>query len=265
MGIMLAALAEKKLPPEDWIIDGLLTRRNTGFIIGPSKEGCKSWLLLDASWNLSEGLPIWGTTNLKPGKPLRTVYFTQEDTEKNIQDRVLAHINAGKQAVATNVYLVPKNLNNKLDTPEGIVRIKRELDEAMKQMGKIDLVMFDPMRRMHDGNENDSQFIAQLWKPLEGMHNDYDCATLIAHHITKPPREREGYNPGDPYNGRGSGDIYGGGDAFVVIEPKELSPDGKSYRLLKAHFQSKRGEQMPPAKLKVNFFTGIVDYLGVCT
>lgn len=124
------------------------------------------------------------------------------------------------------------------------------------------MVVLDPMRRFHGGEENDSSTIAMFWERLAAIHNDYKCATIVSHHIKKPPNDRSEYDPTDPYQGRGSGDIYGGGDAFVVNVPGALAPDGKSWRQVRSYFESKRGEQIAPAALKISFATGKVTYLG---
>ena len=261
MAINVIDLSSKVLPTDDWIVNGLLTRRNTGFVMGQPKKASKSWLLLSAAWSLSEGLPLWGVPTLTTPRPMRSVYFTQEDPEADIQKRVLAHINGGGRKPNDRLWIVPKNLNIKLDTKQGRDLIARELDQVAK-VGPIDLVMFDPMRRMHDGEENDSATIAKLWHYIEALHNDYGCATLISHHTVKPPSDRSEWDPTDPYHGRGSGDIYGGGDAFVMVVPGPLAPDGKAWRRVSVHFESKRGEQLPHAELKVWFRTGQVEYLG---
>jgi RecA-family ATPase len=262
MAISVSALKDKPLPTNDWIINGLLTRKNTGFLMGPPKRAAKSWLLLAAAWNLSEGFPIWGMSYLSPPRQMRVVYFTQEDTEADIQKRVLIHINGGRREPNDRLWLVPKNLNIKLDTQLGEGLIKRELDSVVAQAGAIDLVMLDPFRRMHDGDENDSSVIAKLWRTLEKIHNTYDCSTLIAHHVKKPPNDRSAYDPTDPNQGRGSGDIYGGGDAFVMVVPGPTAPDGKSWRQVTLHYESKRGEQMPPTIHRVWLTTGQVQHTG---
>jgi RecA-family ATPase len=241
----------------DWIIKGWLSRKNSGFIMGQPKKCAKSWLLLDAAWSLGEGNPVWGVGALMPPRPLRTIYFTQEDSEGDITKRMLAHLGAGRPP-NDRVWIVPKNLNMVLDTPEGRKLIEDELDSVRETAGAIDLVMFDPMRRMHHGEENDSATIAKLWRVIDIIHSRYDCATLISHHVKKPPSDRSGHDPTDPFEGRGSGDIYGGGDAFGMVVPGKLAPDGKSWRQVIVHFESKRGEQMPPAELRVDFTTGRV-------
>jgi RecA-family ATPase len=262
MAISVLEFQSRPLPTNDWIIEGLLTRRNTAFIMGQPKKATKSWLLLNAAWSLSEGKAIWGIEQLHPTAPLRTVYFTQEDTEEDIQKRVMLCIGEGHRVPNDRLWVVPKNLNIKLDTPEGRYIIKRELDSVVEKAGPIDLVVFDPMRRMYIGEENDSSTIAQLWHWLEGIHNDYNCSTLISHHIKKPPNDRSTYDPTDPFTGRGSGDIYGGGDAFVMVVPGEMSADGVSHRLLNLYFESKRGGQIPSARLKMRFTDGQVECLG---
>lgn len=244
----------------DWIIPGLLTRGNTAFMMGPSKKACKSWLVLAAAWNLGEGLAPWGLQKLKPAKAMRTVYFTQEDTEDNITDRVKNHIINGGRKSSDKVWIVPKNLNIKLDTADGRKLIKEALDEVREEAGDIDLVCFDPMRRIHGGDENDSSVIARLWETIEGIHNDYNCGVLITHHIRKPPNDMKNWDPSDPYVGRGSGDIYGGGDAFIMVVPGVLKRREQTRRVT-TYFESKRAAEMAPTELMVNFNTGQVDFI----
>lgn len=260
MAMSLEELVRLEAAPQDWIVPGWLTRGNTGFVFGQPKKACKSWLLLAAAWDLAEGKPVWGVAGFKPPQPMRTVYFAQEDTEENIKERVMAHVGAGREAANDRLWIVPKDLNIKLDTREGKGMVQKELDSVLERAGKIDLVMFDPMRRMHSGNENDSETIGKIWNVIDLIHKRYEgCATLISHHTVKPPhgKEAEGFDPTDPYTGRGSGDIYGGGDAFAVVLPGKLSSD-RMERGVMVYLESKRGQQLEPAFLNVNFGTGAV-------
>lgn len=261
MPLSLLDLQQRPQPTVDWIIPGFLTRQNTAFIMGPPKRSAKSWLMLSLGWGLAEGLPLWNVPGMTPIKPMRTVYFTQEDTEDNIHSRVRAHFEGAKRQPNDRLWIVPKDLNIKLDTPIGRGLIQAQIDAVVKQAGEVDLVMFDPMRRIHNGNENDSETIAEIWDVIDRIHKRYGCATLISHHTVKPPKEKEMWDPTDPFNGRGSGDIYGGGDAFVVVVPGPIAADG-TWRQVTAYFESKRDEQRPPAKLRVRFKTGEIEYLG---
>jgi RecA-family ATPase len=234
-----------------------------GFIIGQPKKAAKSWLILDMCWSLSEGKPVWGVKRSQevdagylfvPPKPLRCVYFSQEDTEDDAHDRIIAHLGLNRQ-VNDGFWVVPKNLKVCFDELSGQAEMQRELDEVAKMdsTGKcerpIDLVCFDPMRRLHHGDENDSRTIGKMWEVLDRIHRRYGCASLFSHHTVKPPRDGSFYDATDPFVARGSGDIFGGGDAFMTVVPKTRTPD---YQTVSMFFESKRGRPLNPAMLKVN-------------
>lgn len=255
--------ARERIAP-DWIIQGWLKRGNTAIIMGQPKRACKSWLLLDLCWSLSEGEPIWGVkradgTPIFPTKQMRSVYFTQEDTEDDIHDRVMAHVGGGRNT-NDRLWIEPKNLQIAFDTVEGRKLIQKKLDEVRERAGAIDLVAFDPMRRMHHGDENDSKTIVEMWAVLDRIHQRYGCATILTHHIRKPGQDRTGWDPTDPFVGRGSGDIYGGGDAFINVVPGRGTEES---RVVGLYYESKRGKPLPPSQLKVTFETGRVEFLGV--
>lgn len=257
MALNIAHFKDRERPEPDWIIPNMLKRGNTAFIIGQPKRATKSWLILDACWSLSEGKPLWGIKRSMVGsayqfvgsRPMRCVYFTQEDTEDDVHDRIIAHLGLHRQ-ITDRLWIVPKNLRIVFDTIAGQQLMQNELDSVVSASGPIDLVCFDPMRRMHQGNENDSQVIAKIWEVLDRIHTRYKCATMIAHHIKKPPLDKSGYDPTDPFVARGSGDIFGGGDSFMTIVAKDRTAEWQKVAM---YFESKRGAPMNPVMLKVNF------------
>lgn len=260
MAKSLQELRERERTAPDWVVSGLLKRGNTMLLMGPPKKGAKSWLVLGLCWDLAEGKPVWsirksdGSALFPTTRPMRSVYFTQEDTEDDIHDRVLNNINGGRTA-NDRLWIEPKNMQLAFDTVEGRRLIQARLDEVRERAGAIDLVAFDPMRRMHHGDENDSKTIVAMWAVLDKIHQRYGCATLMTHHIVKPPKDKTGWDPTDPFIGRGSGDIYGGGDAFAMVVPGKGTEDSRSVGV---YFESKRGKPLPPAHLKVTFSTGTI-------
>lgn len=256
--ISVAELAARPRATADWIVQGLLKRGNTLVMMGQPKKAAKSWLLLDMAWSLALGECVWGMKWLVPPKPMRTVYFTQEDTEDDIQDRVMAHIGAGRRT-SDRLWIVPKNLQAVLDTVEGKQLVQAQLDRVRDSAGAVDLVVFDPLRRMHHGDEDSSEVMVGLWGTIDRIHRRYGCATALAHHIRKPPQDKRGYDPTDPFIGRGSGDLYGGGDAFVMVVPRQGTEE---WRRTGLYFETKRSRQLAPAEVKVVFGTGRVEWLG---
>ena len=252
----------------DWILPGLLKRRNTGFVIGPPKRACKSWLLANLGWDLAEHKPLWGITHSKDGpvflasRPMRTVYFTQEDTEDDFQDRSQLMFNAGR-TVNDLLWIVPKNLKMLLDSPTGFQVILNEIGGVVTKSGPVDLVLFDPMRRMHAKSENDSEIIAALWQRLDELHCQFDCSTIFSHHVVKPPKDASShFDPTSPFAARGSGDIFGGGDAFINVVPKGMRGQPRNYRDVELHFETKRGKPIAPVDVRISFETGGITFMS---
>jgi RecA-family ATPase len=249
-------------------VKNLLKRKNTLFIMGRPKRACKSWTILNMIWQLSEGKPLWGIERVREGpllvppRPMRCVYFSQEDTIDDLNDRISLLKGAGWKT-NKNVYFVPKNLRMGFDET-GLMLMMNELNIAA-QDGPIDFIAFDPMRRMYRGSENDSEVISGIWRSLDIIHERFNCSTAFSHHIVKPPRDtNSNFDETSPYAGRGSGDIYGGGDAFINIIQRHQQGRPKTSRLLDFHFESKRSGDMSPVTLSVNFQTGEISFVGFC-
>jgi RecA-family ATPase len=257
----LISLAGRVRPPADWIIPHLLKRRNTAFIIGEPKRALKSWLLFNLGWDLAEGKNVWGILDhssqpvFQPPRAMRVVYFSQEDTEDDLQDRYDVMTGAGR-IPTPNFYYEPKDLNLAFDNGPGEAALKRSIEAA----GPVDLVMFDPMRRMHYYSENDSESMQKIWRTLDSIQRTFDCACIFSHHVTKPSKDA-GYSRTSPFAARGSTDIFGGADAFINVEP--LQPKGVSMvRLINLYYETKRSAPLDPMKLSVDLGTGLVGFHG---
>jgi len=260
----------KRLAP-DWIISGFLKRGGVGFIQGEPKLSCKSWILLNGAWNLSEGkpfLPITHTKNkqiLTPPYPLRIVYFTQEDTDDDLHDRLEIMQKGGKRTPNKRLFFVTKDLSRTLDKKSGVQSFLNELDSIASNFGPIDLIILDPMRRIHGQDENDSTVIQAFWSVLDIFRRKYNCSFMIAHHIKKPQGKDVWFDLTSPNMMRGSSDIYAGGDAFIMVAPRRTAGNPNLFRRLDLHFQSKRGKGIAPVTVDVNFNTGGVEFRNFVT
>jgi hypothetical protein len=269
-GMSLPALLARVRQEPDWIIPGLLKRSNTMFIVGEPKRACKSWLLANLAWDLSEGKPVWGIEHTKKGylfvpkRPMRIVYFSQEDAEDDFQDRAELITATGRQP-NENFWFVPKNLQMTLDSDTGARLIETEL-VASASSAPIDLVILDPLRRVLQGDESNSERIAEIWRKLDDWSKAFNCSFVVAHHVVKPPRQQgQHYDPSSPYVSRGSSDIYAGADAFINVVPKTQQGQPTKTRLLELHFTTKRSREISPVSVRVNFETGGVEFVGFLT
>lgn len=259
----LTSLAARPRTTPDWVIQNLLKRRNKGFLIGQPKRACKSWLLLNMAWDLSEGKPLWGISHSKTGalfippRPLTVVYFSQEDAEDDIQDRMDLIIRAGR-VTNDRVFIVPKDLSLSVTEDSGRKSVRAHLAGLPN---KPDLILLDPMRRFHTGDENSSENMVKLWHNLDLLLEEFDCSAFFAHHIIKPPTKADDVrDKTSPYNARGSGDIYGAGDCFAMVVPALGRPPADGSHNLRLYFETKRGPTPPAADVSVSLDTGLVTF-----
>ncbi len=265
-GIAMPDLLRRVRQAPDWIIPNFLKRQNVGFVIGPPKVG-KSWLLLNLAWDLAQGIPVWSIERSRdgalflPSRPMRVLYFAQEDTEDDIQDRITMMHDAGRESTS-NILFVPKDLSLLIDTENGGENIKT----IIADVAPIDLVIFDPLRRTLQGDENSSAVIASVFRKLEMLGSQFNCSFLFSHHTVKPSQApgKNGRKTDltDPFAGRGSGDIFGGGDAFVNVVAQGKHTEMAKTRPLKLYFSTKRAAPICPVNMRLSIPPGLVVFEG---
>jgi hypothetical protein len=232
---------------------------------GPPKKGNKSWAILNFLWDIAEGLPIWGATKNDHGRlaprwvpkhPMRCIYFSQEDTQDDLEDRVTILLGAGRQR-SENLWGVPKDLTMKFDDDKGWSKILRNIDAIVDKTGGVDVIAFDPMRRFHNGDENSSEAIQILWERRDELDKRYNCSTLFAHHVKKPSEKSDS---SDSYAGRGSGDIVGAADLIITAVPAAKHTK-RSFHDVMYHFECKRTKPIAPMTFRMDFKTGLFRHL----
>lgn len=222
------------------------------FLVGKPKRAVKSWLLLNLAWDLATGSRVWGIEakgNLFiPKRPMRVIYFTQEDTEDDVHDRYDV-LRTQRELPKDNLWIVPKDLT--INLAGGI----NELQKHIEQAAPVDLIILDPMRRFHYGDENDSSTMQGIWKCLDNIQKVYSCGIIFAHHTIKAPGDKTFYDELSPDVARGSGDLFGGADTFVMVKPVKYEGDE---RVVTLGFDTKRSRSFPQVTLGVNLATGVV-------
>jgi RecA-family ATPase len=148
-----------------------------------------------------------------------------------------------------------------LDSENGVRLIENELDAAA-QARPLDLIILDPLRRVLQGDESNSERIAEVWRTVDVWSQKFNCSFIVAHHVVKPPRDKgSNYDPSSPYVSRGSSDIYAGADAFINVVPRTQRGQPTKGRLLELHFTTKRSREISPVRVRVNFETGGVEFV----
>lgn len=262
---------KRQRPAPDWIIPGLLKRQNTMLIHGEPKEACKTYLSTKLAFDVAHCRPLWGIHGITgapafvPPHPMRTVHFCMEDTEDDIQDRIVdVAINAGGETPTAGLfYAEAKDFRYKLDTPMGMMAIRQVLDAVVASSGPIDIVIFDPLRDVMSGDENSSKDVMEIYQAARFIQQTYNCSTIITHHITKPPTiPNSSWDPASPYVMRGSGALYGSTDAVVGIVPSKANSSTPNLHHLALYFKTKRSGAQRPVKLTVDTATAKIVFKG---
>lgn len=231
-------------------------------ILGGEPKTNKSWIAMNAVFDLVRGRPIFGAQYkngkavLPVTKPFRVLYMEQEMGEEGLRDRLKG--TEGRPGLASGMdwngldfFIKTRDTAMRLDTPDGRDFIYAELKQT-----KPDLVWMDPFSKFNLSDENSAQEMGAVLRVVDHMIEDFGCAVAINHHTTKPYKDdtRTGGN-----RLRGSSAIYGDIDTYIGVERK--SNEHHPEPVLQLDFTLRRGE--PIERLFVQRLRdGTIEWLG---
>lgn len=191
--IDLGAMMTTVPKPIDMVLEGL-PLGSVGVIIGSGGVG-KSMLILHIAHAVATGRDdlggcLLGNSSRDVG---RVVYLAGEDAADIIHHRVHAfaqHIPADRRdavvaKLAENVDIVPlvgtapSLLDASGDLNADAVACVREAARGAR------LLVIDPLRQFHAGDENDNGAVTTVIKALAQIAHEKRCAIVIIHHVSK--------------------------------------------------------------------------------
>ena len=216
-----------------WLVENTLLRDTVGMIVGSPKMG-KSWLSLDLAVSVATGKPFLDFFPVV--SPGAVVYISKEDPEYSLQDR-LGKILQQKGFGGTIDYQDSRIV---LNFPQGgesiplILDLSRsfsftepkidqlilDLREIEAQVGKIALVIFDPILRMlHDVDEYKVSDINEaLFDPSSKIVKELETSVLLIHHRSK--------GQGSSKQSYGSVAFHAFSDSTLYLQGSEIPADG---------------------------------------
>lgn len=205
-----------KPPPISWLVEGMMEEHNLVMLAGAPKTA-KSWIAIEIGLAVATGGELFGDPLLSgSGREGSVLFFFLEDGAHNIHARVTS---LAKQKGVKD----PRNLNLFFRFGGGIDMGNKgdvaQLAAAIKGgIPNLDLIVFDPFRNMHYGDENDSATIIQVMDNLRHIRDITGAAILVTHH-TRKPSASDRNNPG--FAIRGSGAIFGSVDGLIAMSSIE--------------------------------------------
>jgi len=174
------------MDPEDrhyatsWLAEGLLMEHKINIMFGAEKAG-KSRLL---GWLLVHILAertVFGAGTKAPGKLL---YMAGEETKPEVTARLVGYQEAAGIPEAdidwaSRVTLV-EAAGMRLDRKQ-----QREWLRQRLEADNFDMVIIDPLRRVHGASENSNDEMAPIANDLREWTNRYSTTLVIIHHTGK--------------------------------------------------------------------------------
>ena len=185
-------------PALDFVLPGLLAG-TVGMIVGPGAVG-KTTFLIQLAMSLAAGNSIGCGLPFKTETPGKVVLVAAEETASILSHRLhaihryvmeelsgsfLDGVTAATvmDSWANNLCIVPTSSGSHHLT-KGDVATQFYTDLCAFAKGAR-LVIVDPLRRLHGGDENDSAAMTDMVQALERLARKTGAAVIVAHHANK--------------------------------------------------------------------------------
>ena len=222
-------------PAPEWLLDSLIAKDSLTMLASASTSG-KSLLVLDWMLRMIHGMN-WLGRHMRAG----SVLYLCGEGAAGIGGRIRGWQAANpNEKPRTTSYLVFSQGIPTLSTPAGCVELRLMLDDLVRKHGHApDVVVVDTLSQAFgEGDENDAATVAPALKALTDLRQQFHCAILILHHITKASGTLSLNSV------RGSGAFTANVDAVLGISVQD---DIRTLRTLKL----KDGEMAPPISFQV--------------
>jgi RecA-family ATPase len=233
-----------------WIEPSILPKRGKLLFGGHAKIG-KSFVMLDLARALAAGEAPFANPILYVPKPVRVLLIEKELGLIELQKRGAAVMDdVPRMLRRENLFYVSQEPLLKLDTRQGYETILRLVEEI-----KPNVLLLDPIGKMHNMDENSNTDISKLFEKLEGLMKagrDQDMSLVISHHFAKPKMGPDAMDPLSPYNFRGASKWFDDPDTLVTMHKGQEHRSPHKWWTLKTRFETRRGEPPEDMNLSVN-------------
>lgn len=166
-----------------WLVEGLVARASLG-LCGASPKTGKTWLGLQVALAVSTGTQFLGHFNTRRS---RVLFWEAEDSAKLLAERTGALLRGHGLSNPEPGYLQFAVESARIDTPEGLSRLRQVLSET-----KAELLLLDTLNRSHALNESLQTHASQLITALDGLRREFNVAVMATHHVSKAGKSGQG-------------------------------------------------------------------------
>jgi hypothetical protein len=212
-----------KYRPVEPIIEGVLDPGGTALIAAPAKS-YKSFFALQLGLSIAAGVPFLG---MEIDQPRRVLYVNLEIAEHRLQERLRKLRNGmgeacPRESLRNLVTWSPDRRHRpQFDNPAGRPtdrprnKLWEILHDARNSLRPFDVVIIDPLRRVHAKQENDSREMQEVFNAIDDLARS-GPAVIVLHHAGKPGLDGASKGQHTP---RGTSDFEGWPDSLIWFEP----------------------------------------------
>lgn len=218
-GMDAVDLLRVEFPPAPWLVTGLITRGGTTVAAGEPKAGIKTWMLIELAVAIATGTKAFGEFYAEHG---RVAIFFAEDQAQSVRNRIRATLAGSGRLIAPGRLLLQ---------PRGeFIDVLKDDDLAwlvasVRRLGRIDLLVLDPLRDIHSGEEDKSDSMREVMRRIRLLGELLGCTIACSHHVPKQTKDTASRRPGQ--NLRGSSAIHGSIDSGLYISPGDSDGTAK--------------------------------------
>lgn len=177
-----AALKREADKPIDWAVKNLWTKQSKIILASEPKAG-KTWLVCSMAIAICTGSLLFKSIEVSDPGPVGII--AAEDSEGEIGRRLDRMCRAGGHIMSNlDLHWWPGE-KIRLNRP-------RDIDWIADQVQKynIKLMIYDPLARLMDGDENSKECVSGVLTPASDMVRDLGCSVMIVHHLAKDDPDR---------------------------------------------------------------------------
>lgn len=200
-----------------WLVDGLLTRGGVSLVGGEPKT-FKTWLGLEACVAVATSTRMCGEFFAAAGV---AAYFFAEDMGRQVRNRLRALLAGANRSLFTGrLHLCPRGKFLDITKDEDLAL----LVASCRLLGKIDLLVLDPLRDVSSAAEDKSDEMSPVMRRLRVVAELLGCTVMVVHHTAKASLDTSKRRPGQRL--RGSGAIHGATDSGIYLS--DTQGDGRT-------------------------------------
>lgn len=164
------------LPDLEWAVDGILPLGALTMLAGREKAG-KSLLAIDLCCSVALGETFLGLTTRKGP----VIYVPAEENVREVRDRIDQRMKGRRDAT---VLTLPVNgyQQERLHLTSDVEMA--QLLATIKQFKPV-VVVLDPLRELHEGEENNADQMSPLLKTPRQIAHSCNTAIVVNHHMNK--------------------------------------------------------------------------------